>query len=196
MVDLTAIMGHRIQTLERQEARKAAHVEEPLSEHFRVAVSCPPDTQIHVRGGNIWEGNYWWTVGLGYYLEGFSIDFSDASSITNYDGNFANADYFMGVIIGRAFYGLCDYLCVGADTEHATAALAEAHIETVALATENVWRGDTNDGNLPLIGLVLRNDGRTGVDGAVLPIDRVNRGRSYYWKDLRPRYYTMYTLDG
>ena len=176
VVDQTHILSNRIKALERQEVARDASVEEHLSDHFRVAVSCPPDARIHVRGGNVWEGNDWFTVGSGYHIESFTMDFSDADTIENYDGSFANANYYIGVIAIRAFYGL------------------EAYIEDTALL-DGPWRGVDDSGGLPLVGLVLRNDGRTGVAGAVMPIDRVNRGRSYYWKDLRPRHYTMFQID-
>jgi len=39
----------------------------------------------------------------------------------------------------------------------------------------------------------LRNDGQAGVPGAILPVDVVNRGRSYLWpRDVRPRKYFHY----
>jgi len=194
VVDQTHILSNRIKALERQEVARDASVEEHLSDHFRVAVSCPPDARIHVRGGNVWEGNDWFTVGSGYHIESFTMDFSDADTIENYDGSFANANYYIGVIAIRAFYGLEDHQVIGGGSEYATASAAEAYIEDTALL-DGPWRGVDDSGGLPLVGLVLRNDGRTGVAGAVMPIDRVNRGRSYYWKDLRPRHYTMFQID-
>lgn len=185
--DSTFGLGQRLQTLERGNARQAVSVEEPQSMHFQVAVSCPPSTVLHIRGGNVWESSYWVGVGYGYYIAADTADFSDADTIEGYSGNFTNADYYIGVVFGRGFYGE-DWFCVGGDTEFATAAEAEADIEDDALLNAP-WRGYDLNGGLPLVGLVLRNDGRTGVDGAVLPIDRVNRSRSYYWKDLRPRHY-------
>jgi hypothetical protein len=192
VVDANAILGNRIKAIEQQNATKAANVEESLSQHFRVAVSCPPDTLIHVRGGNVFEGQYWLGVGYGYYIPDFSVDFSDPAGIDNYTGNFTNAGYYIGIIAGRGFYGEDRYV-IGGGVEYATASEAEAYIEDVALVS-GPWMGYDDNGGLPLCGIVLRNDGRVGVDGAVLPIDRVNRSRSYYWKDLRPRHYTMYII--
>lgn len=43
-------------------------------------------------------------------------------------------------------------------------------------------------GGMPLCGLILRHDGSTEMT-SFLPIDLVNRGRSYIWpRDLRPRW--------
>lgn len=186
-------IDRRVTRLERTNSIRASVVDEPLSDHFRVAVSCPPDTQIHVRGGNVWEGYYWIGIGNGYYIEADSADFADADTIDGYSGNFTNAGYYIGVIFGREFYNE-DWFVAGGGQEFATAAEAEAYIEGTALLA-SPWRGYDLNGGLPLCGLVLRNDGNTGVNGAVLPIDAVNRGRSYYWKDLRPRHYVSYNPE-
>lgn len=181
------MIDYRLQRLRKQEAQKATSVSEPLSDHFRVSVSCPPDTRVHVRGGNVWEGSLWAGVGYGYYIESYTADFASPDNIDGFDGNFTNADYFVGIIFGREFYNE-DHFVTWSGTEFATAAEAEADIASVALLDEP-WYGYDHNGGLPLCGIVLKNDGNTGIDGAVLPVDAVNRGRSYYWRDLRPRHY-------
>lgn len=187
VIDMAFNLSHRVKTLLEDSAKQAAHVSEPQSMHFQVAVSCPPSTVLHIRGGNVWESSYWGGVGYGYYIAADTADFSDVSTIEGYSGNFSTAGYYIGVIFGRGFYGE-DWFCLSSGTEFATAAEAEVDIEDVTML-DSPWRGYDFNGGLPLVGLVLRNDGRTAVDGAILPIDRVNRGRSYYWKDLRPRHY-------
>ena len=182
-------LSHRVQRLEHQRAIKSANVEEPLSMHFAVAASCPPSMIIHIRGGNIWEGRHYpFTAGDGYYVEPTTCDFSLHATIFDYDGNFTNANYFMGIVLGLEQRANNVFQATGADVEHATAAEAEAHIENVALL-EGPW-----DEFLPLYGIVLRNNGTTGVNAAILPIDAANRGGSYLWKDLRPRHYVTYTI--
>jgi hypothetical protein len=188
-VVVNTIFQNRISRLEKQQAIKADSVDEYLSDHFRVAVSCPPDTRVHIRGGNVWNGSKWVDVGGGQYIESYTVDFGDADTIDGYTGNFSNADYYIGVIMGRVFgYVPNSHFVTHSGDEFATAAEAEADITDVALLL-NPWYGYNYGGGLPLCGVVLKNDGNTGVDGAVLPIDRVNRGRSYYWNDLRPRHY-------
>jgi hypothetical protein len=49
------------------------------------------------------------------------------------------------------------------------------------------WDADPPTGR-PLCGVVLKNNGTVGVAGQFLPIDRVNRGRSYLFMDVRPRW--------
>ena len=42
---------------------------------------------------------------------------------------------------------------------------------------------------IPLCGIILKNNGTTGTGRHFLPIDAVNRGRSYTWpRDLRPQW--------
>lgn len=179
--------ANRCVRLDKQREIRAGVVDEPLSDHFRVSVSCPPDTRVHIRGGNVWEGTIWIGVGNGYYIADYTTDFAEPDNIDGYTGNFGTADYFMGVLFGRAFYGE-DNFVIWSGNEFATAAEAEQDIQNVALR-DSPWYGYDYNGGLPLCGIVLKNDGRTGLDGAVLPIDAVNRGRSYYWRDLRPRHY-------
>jgi hypothetical protein len=191
VVTLADYLQERVSGLERKQATQGANVEEHLSDHFRVAVSCPPDTRLHMRGGNVFEGSTWLGTGRGYYIESYTADLGDPDTIDNYTGNFDNAYYYIGVIFGREFYGFEHYI-IGGTVEYATAAGAEAYIETVALRLAPWQPGlvvPVGQGGLPLCAVVLRNDGRTGIDGAIMPIDRVNRGRSYYWKDVRPRHY-------
>jgi hypothetical protein len=178
-------INYRLQQLEKKEAQRATDVNEPLSDHFRVSTSCPPSTVLHIRGGNVWESSNWIGRGFGYYIEEYSVDFGDAEDIEEYTGNFSNAGYYIGVIFGRGYYG--EAHCIGSGIEFASAGEAEADIENIALRM-SPWFG-VDEGALPLCGLVLRNNGITSTDGAILPIDRINRGRSYYWNDLRPRHY-------
>lgn len=184
-----SIVDRRLGRLEKREAGRATSVSEPLSDHFRVSVSCPPDTRVHVRGGNVWEGGIWIGIGNGYYIESYTTDFASPDTIDGFEGNFANANYFMGVVFGRAFYGEDNFVIWSGD-EFATAGEAEQDIQDVALLMDP-WYGDDYNGGLPLCGIVLQNNGQVGVNGAVLPIDAVNRGRSYYWRDLRPRHYVV-----
>jgi hypothetical protein len=77
----------------------------------------------------------------------------------------------------------------GTGTELATASEAEAHMEWDTMAESAPWGSwDTEPGfhGFPLCGLILRNDGTAGANHA-LPVDHINRGRSYLWPaDVRP----------
>lgn len=158
--------------------------------HFQVAVACPPSTVLYVRGGNVWKGRWIWggDVGDGNFIPPESVDFSDPDSIDGYDGNFTNAYYYKGYLLGIDRIS-DEWFCTGDGDEFATGAEAEADIGSVAMLDTPWTEG------LPLIAIVLRNNGNVGMDGAVMAIDRVNRGRSYYWKDMRPRHYIAASVD-
>jgi hypothetical protein len=107
----------------------------------------------------------------------------------NYQIAFLNAYYyrpFLLMIQPAAISGdtmkftLWDFWTV---TEYATAQEAEEGMNTGL----NDPYGETWYHGYPLCGLIVRNNGNTGIPGAIQAIDRVNRGRSYTWPaDCRP----------
>lgn len=152
-------------------------------DQFRVAASCPPDKEVHVRGGLMWytPASAGGSPGAGWDVDDQDVDFTDADF--NAATTFANANYFQGIVIGLedGQYGGGTGISIhGAGTEVATAILAEARIEAILDSTQP-WESD-----FPLCGIVLKNDGTTATAGSILPIDPVNRGRSYIWRDVRP----------
>ena len=82
----------------------------------------------------------------------------------------------------------------GTGDEFQTSSECELWLDSYDFQHSFMWKIDVSDTGFtredvayPLCGLVLRNDGRAGVSGAILPIDLVNRGRSYMWpRDMRP----------
>lgn len=66
--------------------------------------------------------------------------------------------------------------------EYATFAGAELAIEAYLRGSVD-WMYEL----FPLAAMVLRNDGRAATEGAILPVDMVERGRPYLWRDVRPR---------
>ena len=182
----------RIKRLEEQEARNNSVIQEFASDHFRVAVSCPPDLRLHVRGGNLWAGSYWVMVGQGSYLADMVCDFTDSDDVNGLPFTFDNPYYYFGATLtiytqeamwdSQPTFGLfLNY----AFPEQPTAADAEDKI--ISHGMLGAWKEE-----FPLCGVVLRNDGRIGEPNAFMPIDAVNRGRSYYWMDLRPRHYVEF----
>lgn len=190
---MPAISGYwdkRLLILERQMQRESASNLSYTWDQLRMSVSCPPDTQIHIRSGFVQQGSYW-VAQETIWFPALSVDFSDSAQFVNYTGNFTNADYYMPVLLryfddyftyvggGAAAVPINDY---GGNPEYATATEAEQEADS--------WFDGTNaiyGGQLPLCVVILKNNGITGTDGQVLPIDAVNRGRSYFWRDVRPR---------
>jgi hypothetical protein len=138
----------------------------------QTAPSCPPDTQLHARGGYVWDayaGNGWWAYPM-------DADFGVGGNVQVLP--FANAGWYRGVLVTR--YGGGTSPNHYETDEYATA--AEAQDAVIAMITT----GTMYQTDLPLALLVVKNDGTTGVAGAILPIDAVNRGRSYLFREVRP----------
>ena len=151
-------------------------------DQFRIRCSCPPDTNIHVNGGYMWQGVYGGDS-VGWKVAQATFDFANSDDVGE-EILFTNADYYIGVIAA---------LYVGAypgedhrlrlhwdDTEYATAVEAEA-----AVVTE-LYDGAPAYEDFPLCAVILRNNGDTDLFNQFLAIEPLNRGKSYIWQDVRP----------
>ena len=164
--------------------RRPRPVPDPPWAHFRVATSCPPDTALHIRGGYAYSGPAWDTPGQGRRYEGASLDLADTDYGLDY--TFDTAYHYLGVLVCADFAaewatGDWGFVIYPDASEYATAAEVEDSLQT-AFAGVEIWNG-----HRPLALLVLRNDGNTTDPNQLQHIEPVNRGRSYFWKDARPR---------
>lgn len=168
----------RVKRLGKAEARAAAYVTDPEHYQFRVAVSCPPDTRLHMRGGLMYD-QY---DGDAQFVADETIDLTDPAQMMGQTYTFTVANAYLIYVLALYVVPLAnEYLLLGSDVEYATAAEAEQELAT--LYDQDWWNV-----TYPLCGLVLRNDGTVGTGYHILPVDRVNRGRSYVWPaDMRPR---------
>lgn len=166
---------------------------------FRVSASCPPDKRVHMRGGTLWMGPGSWdytNFGTGNIIDAQVADFEDSSSIGR-DVTFATASYYQSYILlfGGDNPYVTKFVLWGTTSEWATAVEAEQSIMQ-QMTTEFIygildWEEQPWMMGYPVCGVILRNDSITGAAGAILPIDAINRGRSYIWPtDMRPRHYT------
>jgi hypothetical protein len=164
---------------------------------FYPCISNPPDTRIHTRRGTVWLYDDRRAVaipaGIADLANPVNIyghpDSPLYGSAANYIISFSNPYYYRPYVLGvRPTYSVATGVLYRLfdsprNLEYATAAEAEAE-----------WTGYIMEGytdppyyTVPVCGLIIRNDGRTGTPGAIMPIDRVNRGRSYVWPaDARP----------
>lgn len=182
-------LDNRLRTLERTQDRKAANVEVPREYDFLISPFCPPDKRLYIRGGYATESYAFDGVVLQSATPIVICDFENEEE-TQLALTFTNANYYLPIIL--CYYG--DWIGVRTfdldyelpvfdnvtGTEVATAAGAEAQIDA--------WMNGYTDWSyyrFPLRGVVLRNNGETGVPYAILPIDSVNRGRSYLYRDAR-----------
>ncbi|NIV37615.1 MAG: hypothetical protein GWN58_51805 [Anaerolineae bacterium] len=181
-------LHRRLAQLEKQEAVAAAHEPPSIWYEFLPAPSCPPDKRIHIRGGVTSLSGRWGAITQDDFIPDTVCDFENETE-TQLQLIFSNANWFLPLLL--CFYG--DWVayrsisgyeepvfdCVtGIEVE--TAAEAEAQIDTF-LNGYTQWYYY----RLPIWGVVLRNDGYTDVPFAIQPIDKVNRGRSYLYRDAR-----------
>ena len=164
---------------------------------FRVSASTPPDKRVHVRAGYLLVGWYWLMLGDGGWVDATAVDFS--SGLDSLPLSFTTANSYVGVILCYTFETLIEDgippgqgqwatpvpWTIGGDIEYNTAIEAEARIQYMLSGNQEIQNGYY----FPLCALVLRNDGTVGTSGAILPIDMINRDRSYIWMDCRPRHY-------
>lgn len=175
---------------------------------FTVMPTNPPSTAVIVRAGKGWRNATTWAV-IGYNVEKptTTIDFASdvfgqhltATTSKYLSLSFSSPYYYKAVSIGYdgdwlfyEQYGSDEYDFkwgyYGGETEYATVAEAEAEIDALLNGDKITAYGGpynsngTNTYQMPLWSFVLRNDGADGI----MPIDRLNRGRSYTYRDMRP----------
>lgn len=181
-------MDRRLTILEKDVGRVAAYEEPNYQWDFKVAPSCPPSTTIHMRGGTVWGdwGAGW--DGDAWYVDSASHDMADI----NDSGDaywFTNAYYYISFAVmlkDSGYPGTSPPLYViTSAAEYATGAEAEA-AAFPAIAT-GAFDPDAGFG-IPLAILIMRNNGDTTLVNQYMPIDGVNRGRSYIWRNLKVRF--------
>jgi len=190
------VLDRRIQQLERQRDREAGFELPSRWYEFLVAPSCPPDKRLHIRGGTVTASAYWAWIMASDFVPDWICDFEDATK-TGMDLVFANAGYHLPVIMCYHYDFVATYSYYGDEwftwndqvftnvigTEVATPTEAEAQIDAW-MNGYTQWYQEV----MPLWGVIFKNDGQTGVPYAILPIEQVNRGRSYLYRDVRARH--------
>ena len=193
------IVDGQLRRMKRELERKDAYTHFAQYDGQRAAVSCPPDTHLHIRGG-------WLNTAYGEQLPTPDLDLNfglDPDGSYGLDGwfgptPFSTAGYYRAGVVLRK--NLWDDVSeqLGVDAQIIWTPQTPDCVSTAACAEQ--W-GDwvlryTLDSNFgyPLCLIIVRNDGVTSADdpgiyGHILPIDAVNRGRSYLWRDIRPVMY-------
>lgn len=135
-----------------------------------------------------------------YTLPDLTIDLTDAEQVTT-DVTFSNAGWYlcyallltMPLSVTAPEAGDWTFWLFGDDVEIETAQEAESYMAIHTLVDRGPWGWGFAFQGYPLAGLILRNDGTIGPGCPILPVDLINRGRSYLWPpDIRPkRFLTM-----
>ena len=197
-----SILVTRADNLRKGDERAGAFVQGADYYSLRVAPTCPPSKQLHMRGGRTYLSFNWgWAAFNDYAYRVYTVpdltaDLSDSNSV-GIDITFTNANYYqffflelkLPATVEEPVVSDWSFYLHGTLDEFATAGDAEEWLDSEAFQESRPWL-ETADIGLcyPLCGVVLRNDGQAGVPGAFLPISVVNRGGSYTWpRDVRPR---------
>jgi len=186
-----AIIEGRIDRLQKANARKAAFEPGDMWCQFKVAPSCPPDKRLHIRGGTPTPEGRIGGFALNDFIPDWVCDFENEPE-TQMDLSFTNSGYYLPMILCYYWDWVLNRSLGGVyaepvfdnviGTEVATTQEAEAQIDAF-LNGYTQWYYY----RMPLSGVILQNDGRTGVDYAILPVDMINRGRSYLYRDARAK---------
>lgn len=178
---MESYLASRLNRIEAARAKQAAHTADPENYQFRIACSCPPDKRIHMRGGLMYNRG----SSDGWFVDATTIDLTDLSQTGGSTFTFSLANYYHAYYVWLDSGGATQpyvFGFLGDGVEYATSGEAEGAV--VAYAELGFAWG----ASYPLCGLILRNDGNVLTDFAFLPIDTINRGRSYIWpRDWRPR---------
>lgn len=192
MISVLGIAEGKLHRLEQKRAQQAAYENDNIWYTFLVAPSCPPDKRLHIRGGIATPSARWGAIMAQSQIPDWVCDFEDEDA-TDMSLSFSNANYYLPLIL--CYFG--DWVAyrtvspptyddpqfdnvVGTEVE--TAGEAESQIDALLNGSDDWYYY-----RFPLWGVVLRNDGNVGINYAILPIDAVNRGRSYLYRDARAR---------
>jgi len=158
---------------------------------FSLSCTCPPSTSVVFRGGLAWWDNasIWPT---GFILPTYEVDLADTSKCSvgfNTSGQgytFTNANWYLAtvVVISDELWAIPDHppfpdtvpdgaIELGIATDELETA-TEAEVRFRAL------RGDVAaQYGIVAGGIIIRNNGNTDIENQYMPIDPINRGRSY-----------------
>lgn len=186
-----AIIEGRIDRLQKANARKAAFEPGDMWCQFKVAPSCPPDKRLHIRGGVATPEGRVGATSRNDFIPDWVCDLENVDE-TQMTLNFTNAGYYLPFILCYYWEWIL-YRTLGATyaepvfdnvigVEVATTQEAEAQIDAF-LNGYTQWYYY----RMPIWAVILQNDGTTGVDYAILPVDMINRGRSYLYRDARAK---------
>lgn len=198
-----AIASNRVRGLERQQKRRGGYVENADSYSFTIAPTCPPSTSVVFRGGLVW----WPSSAIFpfcYFMPSYTVDLADSDKISvrlayqNYNYIFTNAYWYVPAMLVLSSYGL-DYHDewpddIPEDSIYLAGTTRVApymeEFETAAEAENRMGANEQLDASrqygFVTTSIILRNNGDTESPNAWMPIDLINRGRSYLFRSCVP----------
>lgn len=183
-MDVWGIAEGRIRRLERTQHLREGTAQNWDQYHYLMSASCPPDTFIHVRGGQ------WCDTGWGDCGEVPTVSFDMTEYATcNRNVRFTNANWYTYYWLSIHPAGTRLYIG-GYNVLYEFATAAEAEEEAMSPTCLQLLAYPPWDYGIPIGCLILRNNGNTTDYNQFLSIDPVNRGRSYILrthKHIAPR---------
>lgn len=200
MANVWNVLDGRIRRLEKQQEQQAGAAQNWDAYQYRVMPTCPPSTAVYVRGGRYCFNAQ--SQGFHRWVKDSQFDFvSDTDDVYAYwPYTCVNAGWYLPVYLGLCWYGDYDrytdgytdnpqFALFGADylsftgggfVEYETTGEAEAAIDAT---NADFIQDHIRETTIPLCRLVLRISAPG--QNQFMPIDMVNRGRSYLWGQFR-----------
>lgn len=194
---VAGVVERRVNALWKQQRQRAGSAQGD-TDSFRLSPTCPPSTSIAFRGGLAWWPAYsFWPAG--FYIPSYTVDLSTVSVRINYSGytyTFTNANWYAPCIftISQSLWPPPEdtwpttipddsiYLYGGVGSpyleEFETAGEAE-------IALREIIGDRASFSGIAAGGLILRNNGNTADENQYMPVDQINRGRSYLFGSKR-----------
>lgn len=190
------IISNAIRKLDKLQGIRAGVVSNWDSYQFRISPTCPPSTSITFRGGYVWKppasvGSYGW------HIPSYTVDLADGDktgrSTVSFTTPYAYVEY---TILLRVADGLAPHeewpetapdlsiRLLGSSGEHATAKDAED-----AMIAREKSAGQYY--GIPVVGIIFRNNGNIVEYNQFMPIDKINRGRSYLFYNCATGWFTV-----
>lgn len=198
------VIDRRLRDLEKAQANEKKIVTGTQDYWFRCVPTCPPSAAVTIRAGIVYPNPYhWFWLACQCQLPDTVADFGNPNEPSGTIGgtvmeltwSFTNAYWYKSCVM-RYHYEYVEsrqprsndtwdniFTFRGGTTEYETTAEAEAAVDLLLNGTSRTLDYSA----IPLWAFVLRNNGTTEQDGAVMEIDPVNRGRSYIYRDCRVR---------
>jgi hypothetical protein len=195
-------LARQIHRLERGQRRRAGAVQNADNYQFTISPTCPPSTSIIFRGGLWWYPSSAF-FGYGWYVPSYTVDLTDIDKVgvrlgfSGYSYTFTNADWYVPAFITLDPYGLRGYETwpdtVPDDALYLVGTITAApymeefatfrEAEDALMVTGVIQRA--SDFGLPTQGIILRNNGNTTDPNQWMAVDKVNRGRSYLFWEMK-----------
>jgi len=192
-------VDRRLTRLQRRQAQQAGIADYRDIPQFTISATCPPSTSVFMRGGLIWRTPVL-VRSYGWYIPSYKLDLADPDiTYTAFKPSADRAYWYRAFnIVPNCYY--VPYLEPREDWPD-TAPERSVYLRSVA-----AWKETTEEVENTILqnersigqnygpattSVVLRNNGNTTEYNQWMPIDPVNRGRSYLFMNVMTGWRTV-----